>query len=143
MKKLVAALLAFMLCILLPACDNAGEISNAEIDYGSSVLFSEAEIKSAVEVTLTKFKSFYGCDLLRLWYDESRSVSQLESYLIYGRGADNGVERDNVIILFSDFYVGHTGGESAFNRDFTYTDWMWILIRNRAEDEWIVDDWGY
>jgi len=124
MKTIVIILLVLMFCLSLLACDNAGITTDVKIDYGSSVLFSEAEVKSAVEAVLAKFKNFSGCDLLRLWYDESKSNSAIESYLTSGRGSVNGVERENVIILFSDFYVDSSGGDSSFNPDSTYTDWM-------------------
>ena len=143
MKRITALFLLFTLCISLSACKNSGKTNNAEIDYGSSIKFNEAEIKSAVDTVLIKFKDFDGCDLKKIYYDESKSDSQVEGYLSNGRGSDNGAKKENVIILFSDFYVDSSGGDGSFNPDSTYTNWMWILIRDSADDKWKVDDWGY
>jgi len=143
MKRITALFLLFTLCISLSACKNSGKTNNAEIDYGSSIKFNEAEIKSAVDTVLIKFKDFDSCDLKKIYYDESKSDSQVEGYLSNGRGSDNGAKKENVIILFSDFYVDSSGGDGSFNPDSTYTNWMWILIRDSADDKWKVDDWGY
>ena len=141
--KTNAMLFFFVLCISLSACKSVGQTNNADIDYGHSVKFNEAEIKSAVDAVLIKFKDFNGCDLKNIWYDESKSNIQIESYMSTGNGNENGSEFKNVIILFSDFYVDSSGGDSSFNRDFTYTDFMWILIRKSENHSWKVDDWGY
>jgi hypothetical protein len=61
----------------------------------------------------------------------------------YGRGSSNGVESENVIVLFSDFSVDASGGDGSFNPNETYTNWSWILIRDRPNGNWRVDDWGY
>ncbi|MDR2546091.1 MAG: DUF4829 domain-containing protein [Lachnospiraceae bacterium] len=143
MIKVAVTLLALMLSLSISACGNAGTTGNAEIDYGSSTSFSESEIKAAVETVLRKFKAFSGCDLLRLWYDEDRSSSQVEGYLTWGLGSVDGDERENIIILSSDFYVDSSGGDGSFNRNYTYSDWNWILVRKSPNHKWVVVDWGY
>lgn len=40
-------------------------------------------------------------------------------------------------------YVNDTGADDGFNPDSTYTDWNWILIRDRKTGNWKVDDGGY
>jgi hypothetical protein len=143
MKQIIGLLSILMLCLPLSACKNAGTTNNAEIDYGSSTVFSDTEIESAVDAVLAKFQDFEGCDLRRIWYDENRSNAEIESYLTSGRGKVNGVAQENVIVLFSDFYVDSSGGDGGFNPDSTYTDWTWVLIRDSENDAWKVDDWGY
>ena len=123
MKKIFILLLVLVLCLPLSACKNEGTINNADIDYGSSTKFSEDEIKSAVDAVLIKFEDFKGCDLRRIWYDEDKSNAEIESYLTNGRGKTNGVKQENVIILFSDFYVDSSGSDGSLNPDFAYTDW--------------------
>ena len=113
---------------------SAGNTSNADVNYGSSIRFSEAEIKSAVEAVFAEFLSFSGCDLIKLWYDESRSDS-----FILNRSWD----KENTIILLSDFYVDSTGVFNGFDNDRIYNGWNWILKRENADDMWKVHDWGY
>jgi len=146
MKEKVVLLLALALCLSLSACRNPGIINNAEIDYGNSTSFSEAEIKSAMEVVFSKFRDFEGCDLIKLWYDEEKSDTIIKRDISSDGGntiKNSGAEPENIIILFSDFYVDASGGDGGFNPDSTYTDWIWILIRDSTNDNWKIVDWGY
>lgn len=143
MKRTTLWLLLLALCAALPACKSVGNTSRAEMDYGHSDSFQEAEVRSAFDAVLIKFRDFKGCILKKLWYDESAYVSRVENYLSNGRGSVNGVKRENVIILFSDFYVDSSGGDGSFTPKTAYTNWSWILIREGADDKWQVDDWGY
>ena len=131
MKRTIAILLMLAMCISLSACKGAGKTSNAVIDYGTSTVFSEAEIKSSVDALLTKFKDFKGEELTKVWYDENKSASEVEQYMSNGRGSQNGVLQENVIILYS--VITSNGNER---------EWKWILIRDSANDKWKVDDWG-
>jgi hypothetical protein len=143
MKNRIIGLLTIALFLALTGCSEVGRTDLAEIDYGNSVTFSHAEIETAVGAVLVKFKDFQGCNLLRLWYDEDRSNTSVQSYLASGGGSVNGVEAENIIILYSDFYVDSSGGDGSFNPDYTYHDWNWILIRADRASDWVVDDWGY
>ena len=139
-------LFIFGLWLSLSACNDSGTTNNAEIDYGSSTFFSEADVKSAIEAVLLKFKDFAGCDLKRLWYDEEMSDRIIQQDILSGGGnaiKNSGAEQENIIILFSDFYVDASGGDGSFNPNSTYTDWMWILIRDSTNQEWKIADWGY
>jgi len=111
-----------------------------EVDYGISTKFSEAEIRMAAEAVLMEFESFEGCDLKRLWYDEVRSNREIEDFWKY---MDGIVRAEDVIVFLSDFYVDSSGSDGSLNPDYTYTNWMWILIRDSENDAWKVDDWGY
>jgi hypothetical protein len=143
MNRIIALALFLTLCVLLSACKSVGQTKNAEIDYGHSVKFTETEVKAAIDTVLIKFRDFNGCDLKNIWYDEDKSNSEIESYMSTGSGSANGSKPKNVIILFSDFYVDSFGGDGSFNSNFTYTDWIWTLIREHENDSWKVDDWGY
>lgn len=143
MKRTVLLILAVVLCFVSSACQSAGKTENVQIDLGSSQKFSEAERKAAADCVLHEFLDFKGCSLLRLWYDEEESDFQVDGYMSSGRGSTNGVKRENVIVLFSDFYVNEWGASQALNRNFTYTDWNWILIRYSETEAWRLDDAGY
>ena len=121
----------------------AGDTSDATIDYGVSAKFSEAEIKMAVDAVLIKFKDFKECSLMKLWYDEMKSDLFAETYMLYGLGAVNGVKRENVVILFSEFYVGNRACVSLGRNSVIAHPWHWTLIRESETCEWVVDGWGY
>ena len=52
-------------------------------------------------------------------------------------------KEENVIVLFSDFYVDSSGGDGSFKPNYNYDDWIWILTRNSITKQWKVKDWGY
>jgi len=120
-----------------------GKVGNAEISIQSTDKFSTAEINDAMNCVMDKFAEFSGCDLKKLQYDEARSDKIIESYMKTGKGSINGVSKENVIVLISEFYAGSTGLDNGFNPNFTYEDWLWILTRDNKIDEWKVYGWGY
>ena len=120
-----------------------GNTDNVEVVLGYSAKFSKSEIESAVEAVLEKFKDFEGCNLIKTWYNEGMSDIEVDSYLAGGRGSVNGAKKENVIVLYSDFYVDSSGGDGSFTPSVIYTDWNWILIRDNDYDNWRIDDWGY
>ena len=128
----------------MSACTPAnGRIENVEIAIGTSDKFSTEEIEEAINRVKDKFvHDFRDCELLQLWYDEESSESQIERYMNFGGGRTNGVSRENVIILFSNFKAG-SRADMTFNRNSIYENWVWILIRDSKNDPWRVDDWGH
>ena len=123
--------------------EDGSRIYNAIIIHGKSDRHSSEELSSALACIREKFKDFEGCELIKLWYDEEKSDEFIKGYMSNGNGAVNGVDKENVIVLLSDFYVNPIGSDGSFNPDSIYSNWNWILIRDSANDEWIVDDWGY
>ena len=137
MKRILTFILLVFLCMDFSACKNHIKI---DFNTGDSVKFSNGEIESAMDAVLKKFEDFEGCHLRRLWYDEDRSDREIQGYWKF---MDSIVQGENVIILFSDFYADSSAAAGGFNQNFSYTDYMWILIREKKSDNWIVDDWGY
>jgi len=133
--------LVLLLVLLLPlaGCQSPGTTGHADIRYGTSTRFSQAEIKSAVDAVLVKFRDLRGCDLKAIWYDESASDVMADSYLTYGGGSTNNVSRDDVIVLLSDFYAGWSA-DSSLNPNTTYS-WSWTVIRD-AQGAWRAVTWG-
>jgi len=50
MKSKIILLITLALCLSLSACRYPGTTNNAEIDYGSSIHFDEAEVKSLLRL---------------------------------------------------------------------------------------------
>ncbi|WP_345788634.1 DUF4829 domain-containing protein [Desulfitobacterium chlororespirans] len=114
------------------------------MDIGESTKFSKEEVQTAVNCVIENFEeSFKGCYLLKLWYDEKESNSEFVTYMSFGKGSVNGVKKENVIVLFSNFYVGGTGGKGSLNPYSLYNDRNWILIRDSESGNWRIDDSGY
>lgn len=144
MKKLILVGLVFYILLSCTGCSiNYGKTNNVNITISVTEKFSKEEIEQSVNAVKFKFKSFEGCELTDLWYNEEKSNSLANDYLLYGGGLEKGIEISNVIVLLSNFKVDSSGGDGSFEPDSTYTDWSWILIRDDIGSNWKVDDWGY
>ena len=149
-KKQFAAVLIVLILVFGGLCgymiyENsvAGKTDGAVITIGSSQKFSRQELLNARDCVISKFKTFRGCSLTKLWYDEKQSNKQIAGYMTGGRGSQNGVKAQNVIVWYSNFKTGSKAAEQGFNENSAYTYWNWILIRDNKTGNWRADDWGY
>lgn len=125
------------------ACSKVGKTDNVEISIGKSDKFTEDEINNAANCVKESFKSYKGCTLTKLWYDEEKSNQEIESYMKYGRGSINGVKPENVIIFLSNFDEDSSGGDGVLNPNSTYGDYNWLLIMDSETGNRKVDDRWY
>lgn len=126
-------LLSFVL--LLSGC-SAGKVSTAQKIIGDSLMFTQAEIKDAMEVAMAHFQAeFEGCTLLTMEYSEEKSERSAPGWAeTYGAGEG--------IVLLSSFEVDDKGGDGSFNPGDTYHNWQWVLVRSDGGD-WELKTWGY
>jgi len=146
MKRTILLILLVCLSIIfLSACsDDVSKIDRIELEIGNSVRFTQKEIMNAVHDVIKTFNAdFSGCTLTHLWYDEEKSEAILNSYITTGRGSVNGIDRENVIVLLSNFEVGSSGHCQSLESNNTYKNWNWILIRDTKNGTWRVDDKGF
>ena len=99
------------------------------------------DIERAVREELEKFKENGEVELLDLWYNKEDCEKEIDSYITSGRGADNGIKRENVMVVLSDFKTKVTKGDTYLN--YMDINFNWILIRNDENSPWKVDDYGY
>lgn len=146
MKQVSLCLFTAIMCITLLACKNDKNTDDVEIDYGDSNKFSKTEIESAIDFVLIEFsKDYEGCEMLKIWYDEKMSDESIQRDISSVGGntiKSSGAEPINIIVLFSDFYASDSAGV-GFEKDCTYTNWRWLLIRDSLDDEWEFGDSGY
>ena len=45
-------------------------------------------------------------------------------------------------LLDSVFYVDASGSDGSLNPNSTYTNWQWVLTRDRG-GKWVLRTWGY
>jgi len=143
MKRIALLIIALMLCLSLSACESPGTTNHAIINYGHSNIFTHAEIKSAVKVVFKEFKTFKGCDLLRVRYDEQSTNREYEAAQSNAYSSYRGIKRENLMVLRSDFYVLSPGKTTGLNPFSAYENWGWILIRESVNDPWVVYSYGY
>lgn len=142
MKKLIICFCFILSIFSLLGCTQERYSSDIVIDISESTKFSKDEINSAIECVKNNF-SFPSSTLTKIWYDEKKSNTLIDSYLETGRGAINGVKEENVIIILSNFDVDDSGDNPVLTPDTTYTDYQWILIRDDNTSDWKIDDMGY
>ena len=135
MKK-IKMLLSMLLCAALLAACSGGDVSRVERCLDRGTLYSEGQINDAMDEVEKFFRAeFDGCCLLRLEYNEEKTLAEAEEWAQqYGA--------DEAIVLYSDFEVDSSGGDGSLNPDSTYRNWKWVLIRNRRE-AWELKTWGY
>ena len=135
MKKIVYWIFPIIIiCLSFTSCGG-----NPEIDYGISDKFSEEEIKAAVDCVINNFLT--DGKLTKIWYDENQSTSAAEIYMTYGKGKENEVKIENVIVLFTDFTA--RSNSRTFTPNQKLENFNWILIRDNAGNTWTIDDCGY
>lgn len=130
MKRLIALLL----CVLLLTGCGRGDVSSVKRVVGESEMYTEAEIKRAMNKVKGFFAAeFSGCTLTELRYDEERVGEWQREW-----AEDYGAE---IIVLLATFDVDETGGDGSLNPNSTYTRYQWILSKTLFG--WEIRDWGY
>lgn len=111
----------------------------AEVDYGQSALYTQAELAEAASKIQKKFASFEGCELHSIRYagDKSCTAENLKWM--------NELNPDGHFTQVAEFLMNfHSPKEQvgAWEADTEYTDWQWWLARS-ADGGWEVLTWGY
>ena len=130
MKKRILSVIAVLLVILILAVASVF-IRPAKISYGSSDIYSKAEIKSAIEVVKDKFDEFDGCKLLSFSYAGDKD--SLKEF-------DYNPDYDEAIVINSRFISPPFGG-GGWNSHELYT-WHFILMR-KDKGPWTLLTYGY
>ena len=125
-----------------------GAVKSADVtvDYGTSALYSEEELKEAAVQIKCQFASWAGCELHSLRYagDECNSEENLKWMNELGQPED-GKKYVQCVDFLMDF---HSPTEDAYLRDtawepdLEYTDYHWWLARTE-DGGWDVLSSGY
>ena len=137
---------AALLCVLLLAGCGGGNVANAVIDYGESAIYSQEDVKAAVQVVKTSFaESFDGCELYSIAYtsDDCNSPENVAwmNELAEGQGMDAVFTQ--CIILKSDFHSPKDPEKAlSLNVDQDYTGFEWCQTRTDG-GKWTLMTCGY
>lgn len=133
MKRMLALFCLF--CLLLAGC-GGGDASQVQLITGESQYYTEKEIEGAMEVAMNHFrKEFDGCTMTKIEYNEPQThAAAMEWARTYG--AEEG------IVLYSSFDVDASGGDGSLYPNSTYSNWQWVLTRNKGGN-WVLRTWGY
>jgi len=134
---IIAAIFVIGVVLLFLRFNKGGDINDVNRTIPQSEIYSQQDISDAMDVVENKFKSdFSGCTLTDLWYDEDASVSSSDEWAAQ-------YHSDEAIVLLSNFNVDSSGGDGSLNPNSTYTDWQWILVRDKDSNTWELGTWGY
>lgn len=128
---------------LFEAEETKKEESAEYLDYGTSSIYTKAEIDAAIELIKKEFSTWDGCELHSISYstDEECSESNIAWMNEIGKATDVKETFTQCIMLKSNFHSPLNGG-SGFNPDEEYTDWQWWLARSEG-GQWKLMTYGY
>ena len=120
-------------------------VAGCEVDYGSSKLYTEPDMDSALDVILTEFRSWDGCVMQRFAFEGDEACGDEElAWLNELREANMPDSKafDQAIAFTSDFHTP-ADAEGAWEADADYKDWTWHLGRTGADGSWQLMSWGF
>ena len=141
-----------VMIFVMSACvtKTTGPAPEVAIDLGSSSLYTQEELNTAILLIKDKFATFTGCELHSIRYagDDANNEENLEwlNSLREVRSnippEDVGKQYVQVAEFLSNFHSPVEDGDYAWNPDEEYTDYQWWL--GRLEDgRWEIVSWGY
>ena len=143
---------ASVMIFVMSACGTktTGPAPEVAIDLGSSSLYTQEELNTAILLIKDKFATFAGCELHSIRYagDNANNEENLEwlNSLREVRSnippEDVGKQYVQVAEFLSNFHSPVEEGDYAWNQDMEYTDYQWWL--GRLDDgRWEIVSWGY
>ena len=105
----------------------------AEIDCGTSQLYSEDDLRAAAIQIACRFASFDGCELIRLRYAGDVLPDELQISSTLPEDTNLAV----VTVFLMDFRTTENPGDPALEPNHEYTDYPWRLARN-DQDGWEI-----
>ncbi len=112
----------------------------AEIDYGTSAIYSEEDLKAAVIQIECKFASYDGCVLKNIRYAGDEAVTEQELERMNTINPD--AKYTKVVKFLMDFHTPEDVGDMTFKPDADYNDYGWWLART-DEGGWEIVTFGY
>ncbi|MBO5496898.1 MAG: hypothetical protein J5967_05790, partial [Oscillospiraceae bacterium] len=123
----------------VPAEETKVEGVTVTVDYGSSALFDEKDMDTAIDLIVKEFNTWEGCEMhsIRFAGDECNSEENLK----WLNSLDGGYDFTRCIEFISEF---HSPLEQigAWEQDTEYTGWQWWLGAG-ADGNWELVTWGY
>ena len=117
------------------------EANAYEIDYGTSDIYTQEDMEAAVAAIMNAFENEWEvkCEMHKLAYaGDERSQQELPNVQLRSEAP-----YAQALVMLSDFHTPANPEEAmAFEPDYEYTDYNWILGRTEG-GEWTIIDWGY
>ncbi|NJP39654.1 hypothetical protein HCH52_01090 [Oscillospiraceae bacterium HV4-5-C5C] len=142
MKRGSAWLILLIVALALLGCGQQ-RTAAVKLDFGTSSIYTTADMTAAVEVILEEFNTWDGCELYRISYssDEACNASNIAWMNELGEAKAVGETFTQCIMFKSHFHSPQTAS-GGWNPDEDYTDWQWWLARS-DKGQWQLLTWGY
>ena len=142
MKKIFVMAICIVLMFALVGCEN-GKTANVVIDYGTSSIYTKADMNAAIEVIKKQFNSMDGCELHSLSYssDDDCNNSECIKWMNDLEEANDNKEVFTQCIMFNSSFRSPKNGGGAWEANEEYT-WSWWLARSEG-GAWKLMTWGY
>lgn len=111
--------------------------SDVTVDYGSSELFTEEELKEAAVQVKCRFATFEGCELHSLRYAGDESSN--EENLARMKELDDSADYVEVVEFLTDFHTPEEGSQ-VLDADREMEDYQWWLAREK-DGGWQLITW--
>lgn len=136
-KKLTLIFVTSIMIISLCSCSGQQEkTADCNIIPIKSEIYSQEDYDEACQVVLEYFEeNFTGCNMIEIKYAGDDDLDAMKEW-----AGEYGVEE--VILLESSFETDSNGGDGSLNPNDTYTDWRWIVVRDK-DGKWQHKDHGY
>ena len=123
-------------------------VADCEVDYGTSALFEETDMDSALDAILAEFGTWEGCVLHRFAYAGDDACGDEELAYVNELREANAPDAevfDQAIVFLTDFRSPseELAEGTAWEPDSEYADWTWHLGRTGADGSWQLMTWGY
>ena len=145
MKNAILLLLSIVCAIALVGCggNTAAEI---KVDYGTSSIYSEADMDAAIELIKEVFNAWDGwdrCELHSISYagDDKCSESNI-AWMNELEKANDAEQTFTQCIMFESSFHSPKTNSGTFNADQEYTGWQWWLARADG-GQWKIMTFGY
>ena len=141
-KTMLYLISASVMIFVMSACGTktTGPAPEVAIDLGSSSLYTQEELNTAILLIKDKFATFAGCELHSVRYTGDDASS--EENLRWLNSLVDDAEFTQVAEFLTDFHSPVEDGPYAWEQDTEYRDYQWWLARKK-DGGWEVVSWGY
>ena len=135
-KKVLPVIAVLAIIFLIYVCAfKPGKTFGCNIVPIESEVYTQEDYRQACSVVFRDFKGFRGCTMTEIRYAGDDELDAMKEWA-------KEYDADEAIILESDFTTDEKGGDGSFEPNNTYTNWTWILVRDK-NGRWKHKDHGY
>lgn len=139
MKKIIKVLCVLLLILVTGNYVSRGgevRIDEARQKIRASSYYTSKEIETGMKLVIEDFKGFQGCTLKYIWNDEDYYTPKERELFC----KEYNVQQ--VMMIKTDFKTDFFKVTSGLNRNADYTDFQWILVKDK-NNKWSIKTHGY